>query len=936
MNKSFISIILTLSMLTSLTTGYAMGSAGGADESETTQSRVRPDRSKEEAPKGLVNRAKMGNLKDGTYTGSAEGYSGLVTVEVTVKDNKIVDLKVLSHTETPGYYEKGAGVIQAILAKGSLEVDTISGATLTSRAIIEAATDALSKAGGAPAKKTAAGSRGGQGQRNAAAPAPAAGKTFDSLKDGTYVGYGQGYAGSIGVEVVISGGVISSARMVSGNEDAPYINNALAILDRVIGKKGTAGIDAVSGATFSSNGLLNAVNDALAQASGGPSSSQGAGKAGPTGKNPAAERLKEENQRLKDQLATLQKEKLGGLVPAQLKDGTYEGSAKGYNLKTTVQAVVKDGKLVQVKLVDSDDDKEYLAKALPLLDQMVKKGGTAGVDTVSGATFSSFGLINATNMALAQAGQTGDTSGAMAQAKKEFELTLKKLKEENDRLKQADLSAEGEPPAANWKDGTFTGTARGYKSAVTVEASVSGQKLTGLRVTDHNEDREYFDQAEAVVDAILSKGSTSGVDTVSGATFSSKAILKATVRALRQSAGLAAGSEEAGGSPALEEENKRLKEEVEALNKQLEDSLGDGQLHDGTFIGSAKGYSDGGNNELKLSITVKDKKIVEITVLDRSGETEPYYSDAWDHVVPQIISKQTIKGVDAFSGATITSNAIKNAVRQAMKASFAGSGGDSGALTEALKKKHAEEIKALEEKIRALEAGQGSGPTKPGLDISKIPDGTYHGKGYGYHGSTGPESMAEEEPKKYQKLDGKRTPIEVDVMVAGGRLEKIEITSHDESRPYRNKPFRRVPKAMVDQQKIDVDTVTGATYTSKGLIEAVKNALEGVGTGGHDPGDHPADGEGGTDGQVADLQAQLAAKEAEVAALNDQLASIRTWWKKLFAAWQNAQTEAEGFFGNGEGKAMAREDWQTVTNPINELMTSPETDHFNASAEDKP
>ncbi|MFP5528315.1 FMN-binding protein [Peptococcus simiae] len=932
MNKSFISIILTLSMLTSLTTGYAMGSAGGADESETTQSRVRPDRSKEEAPKGLVNRAKMGNLKDGTYTGRAEGYSGLVTVEVTVKDNKIVDLKVLSHTETPGYYEKGAGVIQAILAKGSLEVDTISGATLTSRAIIEAATDALSKAGGAPAKKTASAARGGHRQGGAAAPTPASGKTFDSLKDGTYVGYGQGYAGSIGVEVVISGGVISSARMVSGNEDPPYINNALAILDRVVGQKGTAGIDAVSGATFSSNGLLNAVNDALAQASGGPSSSQSAAGAG---KNPAADRLKEENQRLKDQLATLQKEKLGGLVPAQLKDGTYEGSAKGYNLKTTVQALVKDGKLVQVKLVDSDDDKEYLAMALPLLDQMVKKGGTAGVDTISGATFSSFGLINATNMALAQAGQTGDTSGAMAQAKKEFELTLKKLKEENERLKQADLSGEGEPPATNWKDGTFTGTAQGYKSAVTVEASVSGQKLTGLRVTDHNEDREYFDQAEAVVDAILSKGSTTGVDTVSGATFSSKAILKATVRALRQSAGLAAGSEDPGVSPALEEENKRLKEEVEALNKQLEDSLGDGQLHDGTFIGSAKGYSDGGNNELKLSITVKDKKIVEITVLDRNGETEPYYSDAWDHVVPQIISKQTIKGVDTFSGATITSNAIKNAVRQAMKASFAGSGGDSGALIEALKKKHAEEIKALKAKIHELEAGQGSGGAKPGLDISKIPDGTYHGKGYGYHGSTGPGSMAEEEPEKFAALNGDRTAIEVDVTISSGRLEKIAITKNKESRDYRRRPFKDIRAAMIDQQKVDVDTVTGATYTSKGLIEAVKNALEGAGTGGHDPGDHPADGEGSPDGQVADLQAQLAAKEAETVALKNQLATMRTWWKKFFAGWQQVQAEAETFFGSGEGKTMAREDWQVVVNPINDLMVSPETEHFKSPEEDK-
>lgn len=928
MNKSFISILLTLSLLTSLTTGYAMGSAGEDSQSVQKQARVRPERSK---PTGLSNIKKNtpDGLKDGTYTGSAEGYSGTVTVQVTVKGGKIVDLKVLSHTETPGYYEKGASVIQRILAKGNLEVDTVSGATFTSRAIIEATANALAKAGGkAASPSSAAGSRpSGQGRSGGMRqPAAAAAKSFAHLQDGTYIGTGQGYAGSLSVEVVIANGVIASARMISGNDDAPYINNAMRILDQAIGKKGTDGIDVVSGATFSSNGLLNALNDALEKAGGSaPEKKTGTAEAAGTG------RLEQENKKLKEQLAALKKKNAPAPPSGALKDGVYQGSAKGYNTLSTVEVVVKDGKIQSAKLISSDDDKAYLDKALPLLAAVVKAGGTTGVDTVSGATFSSTGLLDAVNDALSQASGRVDDQ-AFKKAKQDLEAIIKKLKAENEQLKKSD-NGESEPPADQWQDGAFTGTAQGYKSAVTVRVTVKNKRITSLDIVDQSEDTQYFAQAEGLINNVLSRGSTAGVDVVSGATFSSKAILKATVRALRQSAGLKT-EQDAGGNPALEEENKRLKEEIETLNQQLASSLTGGELHDGTFMGSARGYGDQGHDTLKLSITVKDKKITSIDVLDRSGETEPYYSDAIEQIIPQIIAKQGVQGVDVVSGATFTSNALKNAVIQAMKASFAGAGsGDSDALIKALEEKHAKEIERLKAKIRELEASQESEQPKTGLDLTKISDGVYTGKGYGYHGSTGPESMQEADPDEYAALNGERRPIEVEVTVAGGKLTEIKVLKNAESPRYRRKPFKEIPKAMIAGQRLDVDVISGSTYTSKGLIEAVKNALSSAPSA---PGGPPA-GEANED--LAELRTLLAEKNKaldkknkEIEALKHKSETEHALWGKALKSWSDAKDEMASFFGTEPTRTLSQDDWSALMEALTKALEAAQADYEGATA----
>jgi uncharacterized protein with FMN-binding domain len=90
-----------------------------------------------------------------------------------------------------------------------------------------------------------------------------AGASAGQYRDGTYTGASQGYGGDITVEVTIEGGAIADIRIVSApGEDAAYLDSAKALIPQMLEAQ-TSELDAVSGATLSSVGLLNAVSIAL-------------------------------------------------------------------------------------------------------------------------------------------------------------------------------------------------------------------------------------------------------------------------------------------------------------------------------------------------------------------------------------------------------------------------------------------------------------------------------------------------------------------------------------------------------------------------------------------------------------------------------------------------------------------------------------------------
>ena len=88
-------------------------------------------------------------MTDGTYTATADGRNGPVTVEVTIAGDAIEKIEVLSHEETPGIGTNATDTLpDTIVDSQSLGVETVAGATITSEAILAAVADCVAQAGG--------------------------------------------------------------------------------------------------------------------------------------------------------------------------------------------------------------------------------------------------------------------------------------------------------------------------------------------------------------------------------------------------------------------------------------------------------------------------------------------------------------------------------------------------------------------------------------------------------------------------------------------------------------------------------------------------------------------------------------------------------------------------------------------------------------------
>ena len=91
-----------------------------------------------------------GSYKNGTYTGSATGHGGKVSVTVTVKNGNISSIDVTEQKESEGYWQKAIAIIEKLLGLGNdsavADVNTVTGATRSSAAIKEAVQNALKNA----------------------------------------------------------------------------------------------------------------------------------------------------------------------------------------------------------------------------------------------------------------------------------------------------------------------------------------------------------------------------------------------------------------------------------------------------------------------------------------------------------------------------------------------------------------------------------------------------------------------------------------------------------------------------------------------------------------------------------------------------------------------------------------------------------------------
>ena len=355
----------------------------------------------------------------------------------------------------------------------------------------------------------------------------------DGYVDGTYTGSGTGFGGTITVQVTVSNHKIASINILdASSETASYFTNAQGVISRIISSQ-SPNVDAVSGATYSSNGIISAVQSALAQAI--PSGSQTTPTPTPTPSPKPTKKPAPTPKPGEEQI---------------YKDGTYTGTGKGYSGTITLTAKIKKGVIKSLE-VEHTDTPMFFKKAWEVLEnEIIQNQSVDGIDTVSGATYSSKGILNAMKDILKQA-EKGTTKVTPTPTP---EVTVTPTPEatptpEETPTPEVTPTPEETPvptptpeetpeptpePTGPYIDGTYTGSSYGYSGRVNVTVTIQGGQIASIEQSN-SDSPEFFEAAWGTIyPQIMANQSADGVDTVSGATFSSEGILGAVQKALAQ------------------------------------------------------------------------------------------------------------------------------------------------------------------------------------------------------------------------------------------------------------------------------------------------------------------------------------------------------------------------------------------------------------------
>lgn len=397
-----VSLVIAACVVISLSGYQTKASEPSKDKKHQVSERV-TDTETENAAEDTQTATGSFELADGVYKGSATGFSGPVTVAVTIMDKKIISIDILSSTDDEAFFNRAKAVIDRIIASQSFDVDVVSGATYSSNGIIGAVKNALTgeKDNGVTGKSKQGSTS--ESESDSSLAEIAAVQDASAYKDGTYYGTGKGFAGTMKVKVDISGGKIASISIVSTKDGDSYVKSASSLLDTIVEKQST-NVDTVSGATFSSRGIIAAVRSALSQAAvsdnttGNNTDKQGAAEASGNGQT-------DENSS-----GSASEKGTEGTLPYV--DGIYYGTAEGYKGDIRVAVVIQDKTLKAILVTEKQDDEPFITNAMDVLKNMMKKQ-SADVDTVSGATYSSKGLIGAVKAAFEEARKTtaGENTG---------------------------------------------------------------------------------------------------------------------------------------------------------------------------------------------------------------------------------------------------------------------------------------------------------------------------------------------------------------------------------------------------------------------------------------------------------------------------------------------------------------------------------------------
>ncbi|MEU0338837.1 FMN-binding protein [Streptomyces bobili] len=356
-------IVLLLSLKPSSDPGSAQAAGAGAAAQEAAQGGA-------------------GAAVSGAITGDAsQTQYGAVQVRVTVSNGKITKAEMVQAPKGGQSDQITADAVpklnQAALTAQSAEIDAVSGATFTSEGYKKSLQSAIDK------MKASAGA-----SQGAAGAAPVSG-TFEG--DAAQTQYG-----AVQVRITVSNNQITKAETVQvpkGGRSDQITADAVPKLNQAVVTKQSPDIDAVSGATYTSTGykqsLQSAIDKANASAGAQGSGAQEGSQAPEAPKAPEASKAPE------------------GSGNAQA-GGTFTGDAVQTDYGTVqVRITVSGGKITKAETVQAPKggrSDQITADAVPKLNQAAVAAGSADIDAVSGATYTSGGYRESLQSALDQAG----------------------------------------------------------------------------------------------------------------------------------------------------------------------------------------------------------------------------------------------------------------------------------------------------------------------------------------------------------------------------------------------------------------------------------------------------------------------------------------------------------------------------------------------------
>lgn len=559
--------------------------ASEQENADTAEKEKKEDKKKDEDKKEEQKSTAKGSfdVSDGTYYGTGTGFAGKIKVAVTVKDKQITAIEIVENeADDDTFFSRAKGVIDKIISGQTLEVDVVSGATYSSNGIISAVKNALTGAAdsGTPAS-TSAGASGGSSSPAGGSSSVSTVQDASAYADGTYYGTGTGFSGALTVEVVISGGKISSIQIIDTSDGDSYIQSASGLISNIIATQST-NVDTVSGATYSSVGIIEAVRNALSQAaisSDGNSNSQNTNSSSNgNGQN--------SNNNSSDNTTAVT-----GKFP--YKEGVYYGTAEGYLDDIKVAIVIQDKTLKAVVIVEENDDETFFKRARTVAENMVKKQ-TVDVDVVSGATYSSKGIIGAVKEALKEAEKA--TKGENDNSNNNNNNNNSNNNNGNNSNNNGNNNNNGNDNNGNdnnggnngdnenpdetkyiYADGEYTvivpclpnedGDFEAY--SLTMKVTISKDKITDISEIkgDGSSDNDAYikravqgtSKLPGVVTQILEKGTLEEIDTVSRATCSSNSILEGCNLALETAKKVQSG-EDTGEDSGQDDSNQNTEE----------------------------------------------------------------------------------------------------------------------------------------------------------------------------------------------------------------------------------------------------------------------------------------------------------------------------------------------------------------------------------------